>query len=75
MICENVPKFLGNIKWTRGFVDQVRKGEIEGITDEGVVGKAGEGHKLIMAKAKTQTWIDKILARYGEEVGRKIVES
>lgn len=71
----DIPYFLGTTKWTRGFVDQVRRGEIQNITDEGVVGKAGEGHKLIMAKAKTQTWIDKILARYGEEQGRKIVDS
>jgi hypothetical protein len=71
----DTPAFLGTHRWTRGFVDQVRKGEMSGITDEGVVGKAGEGHKLVMAKAKTQAWIDKILARYGEEQGRKIVES
>jgi hypothetical protein len=71
----DTPKFLGRMRWTRGFVEQVRRGEVEGISDEGVVGKAGEGHKLVMAKAKTQTWIDKILARYGEEQGRKIVES
>jgi len=71
----DIPYFLGTTKWTRGFVEQVRRGEIPNITDEGVVGKAGEGHKLIMAKAKTQTWIDKILARYGETEGRKIVES
>lgn len=71
----NIPRFLGVRKWTRGFVDQVRRGEINGITDEGVVGKAGDGHKLVMAKAKTQTWIEKILARYGEAEGRKIVDS
>jgi hypothetical protein len=71
----DIPYFLGTTKWTRGFVEQVRRGEIPNITDEGVVGKAGEGHKLIMAKAKTQAWIDKILARYGEAEGRKIVES
>ena len=71
----DIPRFLGTQRWTRGFVDLVRRGEIDGITDEGVVGKAGEGHKLTMAKAKTQSWIDKILARYGEEEGKKIVES
>jgi hypothetical protein len=69
-----IPRFLGQQRWTRGFVEQVRRGEIEGITDEGVVGKAGDGHKLVMAKAKTQVWIDKVMARYGDE-GTKIVES
>ncbi len=29
-------------------------------TLEGVVGKSGDGHKLTMAKAKTQQWIDKV---------------
>ena len=71
----DIPKFLGTKRWTRGFVDMVRHGQVEGITDEGVVGKAGDGHSLVMAKAKTQAWIDKILARYGEEQGRKIADS
>ena len=66
---------LGTFRWTRGFVEQVRRGEIEGVTDEGVVGKAGEGHDLTMAKAKTQIWVDKVLARYGEVEGSKIVSS
>lgn len=72
-----IPRFLGIHKWTRGFVDRIRKGEsgIEGITFEGVVGKAGSGHKLVMAKAKTQAWVDKVLAQYGEFEGRKLVES
>jgi hypothetical protein len=69
------PKMLGRMKWTRGFVERVRKGEIEGITEEGVVGKAGTRHELVMAKAKTQVWIDKVLARYGTEAGGKIVNS
>lgn len=68
------PKYFGKMNWTRGFVERVRKGEFEGITFEGVVGKAGDGHKLIMAKAKTQAWIDKVHAQYGE-AGDKIVNS
>ena len=71
----NVPRFLGTRRWTRGFVEHVRHGEISDITEEGVVGKGGEGHKLVMAKAKTQKWIDRVLAKYGEEEGRKIVDS
>ena len=46
-------------------VQRVREGELEGVTFEGVVGKAGEGHKLIMAKAKTQAWIDAVRSRCG----------
>lgn len=69
------PRFLGIQRWTRGFVEQVRNGETEGVTFEGVVGKAGEGHEIFMAKAKTQAWIDMVLARYGQEQGSKIVSS
>lgn len=71
----DIPRFLGTQRWTRGFVQKVRNGELEGVTEEGVVGKGGEGHKLVMAKAKTQVWIDKVLARYGIEQGQKIVDS
>lgn len=70
-----IPKMLGRLKWTRGFVERVRLGQVEGITEEGVVGKAGVRHELVMAKAKTQVWIDKVLAKYGMEAGQKIVNS
>jgi hypothetical protein len=39
------------------------------------VAKAGEKHKLMMAKAKQQRWVDAVLARYGEAEGKKLVES
>lgn len=71
------PRFMGIQNWSRGFVERIRTGDsgLNGITFEGVVGKAGSGHKLIMAKAKTQAWIDKVLAQYGEIEGNKLVES
>lgn len=68
-----IPKLLGRLKWTRGFVERVRLGQVEGITEEGVVGKGGFRHELVMAKAKTQVWIDKVLAHYGLEAGQKII--
>lgn len=68
-------KFLGVANWTRGFVEQVRSGGVEGVTHEGVVAKWGEKHKLVMAKAKQQCWLDAIVARYGEVEGRKMIES
>ncbi len=70
-----IPTYLGKINWTRDFVAKVRAGEVAGITEEGVVGKTGSGHDLYMAKAKTQVWVDKILARYGAEEGGKIISS
>lgn len=71
----DIPKFLGTTRWTRGFVEKVRQGEIPDITDEGVIGKGGEGHKLVMAKAKTQKWIDRVLSKYGPIEGQKIIDS
>lgn len=68
-----IARFLGRQRWTRGFVERVRASEIEGVTDEGVVGKTGSGHELIMAKAKTQSWIDRVVARYGVEASEKII--
>lgn len=45
------------------------------MTFEGVVGKSGARHELLMAKAKTRAWIDKVLAQYGEIEGKKLVDS
>lgn len=71
----DTPSVVCECNWTRGFVDRVRNGEVEGITFEGVVGKSGEGHKLQMAKAKTQAWVDKVKARYTPEEAEKIINS
>lgn len=71
----NVVSFLGIQRWTRGFVQQIREDKIAGVTFEGVVGKTGDGHKQIRAKAKTQKWVDKVLAKYGNDEGSKIVNS
>lgn len=71
-----IPKFFGIYRWTRGFVDRVRAGqEPAGMTFEGVVGKAGTRHDLVMGKAKTQAWIDKVMAQYGPIEGEKLVNS
>jgi len=70
-----IPKFLGRQRWTRGFVERVRLGQVEGITFEGVVGKGGEGHDLVMAKAKTQAWLDRVVEKFGIEQGTKIINS
>ena len=69
-----IPRFLGIIDWDHDYVDQVRQSKVEGITFEGVVGKAEIDKKIIMEKAKTQAWIDKVLDRYGDK-GKAIVES
>jgi len=71
-----VPNYFGQFNWTRGFVNSIRNGEFN-VTCEGVLGKIGDGweHTLKMAKAKTQKWVDAVLARYGSIEGIKIVNS
>lgn len=70
-----VVKFLGTHRWTRGFVENVRQGLLDGVTFEGVVGKAGEGHEIIRSKAKTQRWIDQVKAKYSADDAAKIIDS
>lgn len=58
-----IPHYFGIHHWTRGLVNRVYEGNFP-VTFEGVIGKAGEGHKLVMAKAKTKAWIDKVKGRF-----------
>ena len=69
------PKFLGKRKWNKQFITDVRGNKISGVTFEGVVGKSGEGHNLIMSKAKTQVWIDKVKSLYATNIADKIINS
>lgn len=62
------PRFLGQHHWTRGFVDRVFNGEIEGASFEGVVGKIkARGGELLMAKAKTRVWLEAVKAKFGDK--------
>lgn len=71
-----IAKFLGIHKWSKNFVEAVRRNEVEGVTFEGVVGKArGKGNTLIMAKAKTQNWIDKVKSLYNNEEAERLIKS
>jgi hypothetical protein len=70
-----IPNYLGLIRWGRNFVEEVWLGNVEGITFEGVVGKTNEGYKIVMRKAKTQAWIDKVHALYSEAEAQKIIDS
>lgn len=72
---QHTPKYLGWRVWDDALVRQVRAGALAGVTFEGVVGKAGKGQGVVMVKAKTQAWVDAVLAKYGEAEGAKIVES
>lgn len=70
-----IPRYLGQVNWTREFVASVKRGEIEGVTFEGVVGKAGQGHELLMAKAKTQIWIDAVRGKFDEKTAASLIDS
>jgi hypothetical protein len=69
------PAYLGEETWDDELVARVRAGAFPGVTFEGIVGKAGDGHALVMAKAKTEAWVQRILERYGEAEGRQLVDS
>lgn len=70
-----IPGFLGRFRWTRGFVDRVRQGDVGPVTMEGVVGKARIGRELVMAKAKTQAWIDRVRRRLEPAEAEKVLAS
>lgn len=70
-----IANFLGIVDWNKDFVLRVRRGLIDGITFEGVVGKGVIKNKLTMEKAKTQKWIDKVKALRSPEDAEKIINS
>ncbi len=67
------PQYLGYLVWDQDFLNQVSAGQLGSF--EGVVGKGTEGKKRIVYKTKTRAWKDAILAKYGEEKGRKLIRS
>ncbi len=71
----NHAAFLGHMTWTRGLLERVRNNDLEGVSFEGVVGKGGERHSLILRKAKTSQWLDKVRSLYAPEQAEKIINS
>ena len=70
-----IPRFLGIENWNREYADKVREGLVEGVTFEGVVAKGLVDRELVMEKAKTRAWIDKVKALHTAEDAKKILES
>ena len=63
----NVPKLLHSGPVDEVFRNSVLRGDLEGMTFEGVVCKAGpdrKGHPLNMFKIKNEDWITKVKAQY-----------
>ena len=70
------PAYLGLHHWTRGFVEQVFRGEIEGTSFEGVGGKTkAKGGELLMAKAKTRGWLEAVKARFDSSKAEELINS
>jgi hypothetical protein len=69
------PHFLGIHHWNKDFLERVRLNQLEGITFEGVIGKAGTGHGREMQKAKTQAWRDRVCQRFDAARAKMILSS
>ena len=68
-------KYLGNLTWDQTFVERVQNSEYPNMAMEGVVGKNGSGHKRLAIKLKSKIWIEKVIQKYGQEKGQKILDS
>jgi hypothetical protein len=73
------PTYMGYLRWNKEFMEEVRNsvpGNINlPITFEGVVGKTIVKNNIVMFKAKTQVWIDKVRERYESQRAEEIIES
>ncbi len=56
----NTPTFFGVRKLDREFVGDVKSGELDGMTFEGVIGKRYSKNKVWMVKIKNRKWIEKL---------------
>lgn len=72
---EDHAAYLGQMNWTRGLIDRIWEGDLPGISFEGAVGKGGERHKLVMRKAKTKVWIEKVRSKFTAEEAEKLINS
>jgi hypothetical protein len=68
------PEYLGLLKWNKSFIENVSNSNIDGITFEGVVGKVMINKRIVMVKAKTNAWKDKVREKFGDQAD-KIIES
>jgi hypothetical protein len=69
------PRFFGVHTWDADLLERVQHNQLEGITFEGVIGKAGTGHERLMRKAKTQMWRDRVRQRFDATRAEMILSS
>lgn len=74
---DHVVKFLGIHNYGQGLVDNVRAGTFsDDVTFEGVVAKGTRGKsQRIMAKAKSQAWIDRVQDHHDPRKAKEILSS
>ena len=70
-----IPQLICVSNWNHRIIEMVRDSMLQGITFEGVVGKAVVKNQVVMAKAKTQKWLDAIMEKYGVIKGTVIINS
>jgi len=67
--------YLGTQTWDKQFVQSVVDSTLPGMAFEGVIGKNGSGHKRLALKLKSQAWKEKVLQKFGEVEGQKLIDS
>ncbi len=70
-----IARFLGVRTMSRDLIEEVETGQLEGMSFEGVIAKAGSGHVRVMQKIKTQAWIDRVKEKFSSEEAAKILNS
>jgi hypothetical protein len=70
-----IARFLGVRTMSRGLLEEVKTRQLEGMSFEGVIAKAGSGHGRVMQKIKTQAWIDRVKEKFSSEEAAKILSS
>lgn len=48
-------------------IEKIKTGTLDGVTFEGVIGKAVVRNKIVRCKVKNQAWIDKLKAKCGDD--------
>jgi len=70
------PAYLGYHRWNKEFVDLVHSGESDlSISFEGIVGKTMQKNVMVMYKAKTREWINKVRRSYNALEAQEIIDS
>ena len=67
--------YLGTRTWDEPFVQSVVDSTLPDMAFEGVIGKNGSGHKRLAIKLKSQAWKQKVLQKFGEVEGQKLIDS